>query len=521
MSDAPRKNVYNENAEKEEMRLHCELSPNSQPVPFDYPHFLTGTFHRWMGANELHDGLSLYSLGWLQGGRAGQGALQFPRGASWFISAPDTPDGHQLLERVANAALCSPTVCCGMEVLQIRAEATPDFGVKRTFRANSPILVKGKENEEGQIPHLLWSDPHADEVLTQTCATSWTPPVSGEHSATATMRFLRDYKGAKTRLITIRGIQNRANSCPIIVEGAPEAVQFAWNVGRGEPDRLLFRSLDLRVIMELRAVMRYLLQRKCSCDPKSRRTACRAEVQLPLPSSGLGANRVAGHPLNLFFPWHRPQNQMLVGGANFPQDVFQNRFEFATLRLPRHSIGVNIGDLNQVANARVAQSRFNFLRSAALAVDAIDCRLKFTLRRFALDVFVAPQIAYRNAWQKATQQAKRHLRGKLRGRRQSNFSRERHSGFVNQQDAEANIKSKSHFQNGGDHLVRHLVAVKLFFQRHSQRQSGQTAICIQRLQIRKRRDAKAINFYGPNRLIRRARPIAARIKSNHLFREFK
>ena len=51
------------------MRLHFFLTPNRQPVPFSYQHFLTGAFHKWLGANELHDNLSLYSLSWLDGSR--------------------------------------------------------------------------------------------------------------------------------------------------------------------------------------------------------------------------------------------------------------------------------------------------------------------------------------------------------------------------------------------------------------------------------------------------------------------
>jgi CRISPR-associated endoribonuclease Cas6 len=219
------------------------LSPNTQPVPYDYPHFLTGAFHRWLGDNNLHDGLSLYSLGWLQGGKADKGRLQFPRGANWFISAPDSQSGTRLLEIIANAALQSPALCCGMEVRELRAEATPEFGPRHVFRANSPILVKDKDDPDGKIPHLLWSNPRADEVLTKTLRHKLEAAGLGEHSANAAMRFVRDYKGAKTKLVDIKGIQNRANFCPVIVEGSPEAVQFAWNTGAGHLTGSCFGSL--------------------------------------------------------------------------------------------------------------------------------------------------------------------------------------------------------------------------------------------------------------------------------------
>lgn len=37
------------------MRLYFELTPNTEPVPWDYQHFLIGTLHKWLGRNELHE----------------------------------------------------------------------------------------------------------------------------------------------------------------------------------------------------------------------------------------------------------------------------------------------------------------------------------------------------------------------------------------------------------------------------------------------------------------------------------
>ena len=51
------------------MRLNLNLSPNTKPLPFDHLHMLTGALHHWLGWNEAHDDLSLYSFGWLQGGK--------------------------------------------------------------------------------------------------------------------------------------------------------------------------------------------------------------------------------------------------------------------------------------------------------------------------------------------------------------------------------------------------------------------------------------------------------------------
>lgn len=225
------------------MRLHFQLSPNKSAVPFNYPHFLTGTFHRWLGANELHEGLSLYSLGWLQGGCKRGEALAFPRGATWFVSAPDTTAGDDLLARVADAALKEPSVCCGMEVAEIQAQRTPEFGESRVFHADSPVFIRG-EKVGDKDPHILYDDPRANEYLTRTLRHKLDKAGLGEHAASARMSFDPTFKHPKTRLIHVKdNVYKRANVCPIIVEGAPEAVQFVWNVGAGNLTGSGFGSL--------------------------------------------------------------------------------------------------------------------------------------------------------------------------------------------------------------------------------------------------------------------------------------
>jgi CRISPR-associated endoribonuclease Cas6 len=221
------------------MRLHFSLSPNKEPVPYNYPHFLTGRFQSWIDKNDLHDALSLYSLGWLQGGGARGNALHFPRGAQWFISAPDTPEGTQLLEIIAGAALQHPQVCCGMEVTEIYSENTPEFGSSRLFKANSPIFIRGDKD-----PHILFSDPRADQYLTKTLRHKLDKAGLGQLSESAKVSFDKSYRNPKTRLIHVKAdFYKRANVCPVVVEGEPEAVRFAWCVGAGNLTGSGFGSL--------------------------------------------------------------------------------------------------------------------------------------------------------------------------------------------------------------------------------------------------------------------------------------
>lgn len=225
------------------MRLHFTLSPNRQPVPFNYTHQLTGWLHARIGDNDLHDGLSLYSLGWLQGGGAHGSALHFPRGARLFLSAPDTQAGKNLLERVANAALGTPQVCYGMEVVEIYSESTPEFGPRRVFRADSPIFIRG-DKEGDHNPHILYDDPRAGEYLTRTLRHKLDKAGLSELTEGVQVSFDSTFKTPKTRLIHIKeNFYKKASVCPVIVEGPPAAVQFAWNVGAGNLTGSGFGSL--------------------------------------------------------------------------------------------------------------------------------------------------------------------------------------------------------------------------------------------------------------------------------------
>jgi CRISPR-associated endoribonuclease Cas6 len=191
----------------------------------------------------LHDGLSLYSLGWFQGGGARNGALHFPHGATWFISAPDTSDGNRLLETIAASALRSPQVCNGMEVVEIYSQSTPEFGSPCIFKANSPIFIRG-EKEGDKEPHILYDDPRADELMTRTLRHKLDKAGLGHLSETVNVCFDRTYKTPKVKLIQVKdSFHKRANVCPVIVEGDEEAVRFAWNCGVGNLTGSGFGSL--------------------------------------------------------------------------------------------------------------------------------------------------------------------------------------------------------------------------------------------------------------------------------------
>jgi CRISPR-associated endoribonuclease Cas6 len=210
------------------MRLHFTLSPNTETVPFSYQHFLTGVFHKWLGNNKIHDSISLYSLSWLHGGKKAENGLMFPNGSTWSISAYD----HELLHKICRNAVQDIDVCCGMQVKGIKILPPPRVQATHYFKVSSPVLARGKEID-GKVRHYIHSDIEADAVLTQTLRHKLDQAGLEELSANTQVRFDRSYQKAHTKLVTINGIANRGSICPVIVEGSPEAVEFAWNVGIG------------------------------------------------------------------------------------------------------------------------------------------------------------------------------------------------------------------------------------------------------------------------------------------------
>jgi CRISPR/Cas system endoribonuclease Cas6 (RAMP superfamily) len=243
------------------MRLNLRLTPNSAPVPFDHVHNLTGAIHNWLGENDLHDKISLYSFGWLNGSNAQNGALHFPDGATWRISFWEEEYTEQLVDGIMN----DPDVMNGMRVFEINEQTLPNFGNRYRFEVDSPVLVR-KNRDDGGRDHLLWEDEEADELLTKTLrrklneagvAVSEIPGSAGVPAGKqrnggggaegqvgsssdrvedleVNIRFDREYDGAKSKLVTIKETSHRASVCPVIVEGSEEVLQFAWCVGVGD-----------------------------------------------------------------------------------------------------------------------------------------------------------------------------------------------------------------------------------------------------------------------------------------------
>ena len=132
------------------MRLHLTLTPNTEPVPFNYQHQLTGALHKWLGQNDLHDKISLYSFSWLRGNAERvEGGLNFPNGAKWFISFWEEEYAQQLVKGILN----EPSVFKGMNVTEVQIQENPEFGTSNYFKVASPVLLR-MNLDDGSRKHL-------------------------------------------------------------------------------------------------------------------------------------------------------------------------------------------------------------------------------------------------------------------------------------------------------------------------------------------------------------------------------
>lgn len=208
------------------MRIYLHTTPNTEPVPYNYQPALVGALHKWMGRNEHHDSLSLYSLSWLSPGRARTGGLHWQEGASFSFSTPDP----ELIKCLIDGIQGDETIAWGMSVAEIVLRPTPEFGNTHTFLLESPVLIK-RNTSERENRFFYPQDEEADDLLTETLKHKLSKAGMGE--LPVTVGFDHSYSNIRTKGATYKGIHNKGTLCPVIVQGDPRAVAFAWEVGVG------------------------------------------------------------------------------------------------------------------------------------------------------------------------------------------------------------------------------------------------------------------------------------------------
>jgi CRISPR-associated endoribonuclease Cas6 len=217
------------------MRLHLKLSRNKKLVPFNYQPQLTGAIHKWLGQNKWHGSTALYSFSWLQCGKSTGKGLDFPYGACWEISAFDAV----FLKKLINGIQQDPNVAFGLRITDITIQEARVFSNKETLFVTSPVLVK--RTVENKDIHYSYKDPACEALLTETLQRKL--QIAGITAEGVKVSFLNDYPMAQTKIIYYNMIGNKVNICPVVVEGTPEQIAFAWEVGVGNSTGIGFGAL--------------------------------------------------------------------------------------------------------------------------------------------------------------------------------------------------------------------------------------------------------------------------------------
>lgn len=209
------------------MRIHISTNKNTSLVPFDYQQKLVGTIHKWIGNNSIHDRISLYSFSWLKGGEIVSNALNFPKGATMFLSFHD----DNVMRKIIKTILDDPQMFCGMSVKDITIDDTPSLESQELFYCASPIFIKRKL-EDGTIKQFTYNDEHTSTLLKETL-TAKMREAGLEEDETLDIKFDTSYSRKRFKFVRYRGIGNKASLCPVIIKAKPETKLFAWNVGIG------------------------------------------------------------------------------------------------------------------------------------------------------------------------------------------------------------------------------------------------------------------------------------------------
>ncbi|NDW13604.1 CRISPR-associated endoribonuclease Cas6 [Bacteroides sp. 214] len=220
------------------MRIHIKTTPSIGIVPYDYQQRLIGVLHKWLGENNLHDLISLYSYSWLMNGEGkGKEGLSFNKGSEWFISFYD----DTYLKKIIDTILKHPEVFGGMKVKEVFIQENPDFTNQEVFQLASPILIKRNITEDFE-KHYTFNDEESNALMKETLLHKM-KEAGLEQDDTLEIAFDLSYHKRKTKKVNIHGIGNIANYCPVIIKGKPETKLFAWQVGLGNCTGSGFGSL--------------------------------------------------------------------------------------------------------------------------------------------------------------------------------------------------------------------------------------------------------------------------------------
>ena len=99
-----------------------------------------------------------------------------------------------------------------------------------------------KRHIEEKVIEYGFENPLSGKLLEDTLKTKM-QKAGIQDDGTLHIEFDLSYAKKKKKLVWYEGISNKANMCPVIIQGSNELKQFAWNVGLGNSTGIGFGSI--------------------------------------------------------------------------------------------------------------------------------------------------------------------------------------------------------------------------------------------------------------------------------------
>jgi len=218
------------------MRIYLRLSKSQKTIPFDYQELLTGVIHKWIGENnEFHGKSGQYSFSWIQNTIATEKGLNLKNDAYFFIGSVN----DALIKKIVSGILESPEMFLDVRVLDIQIKNIPSFRSLEKFLMASPVFLKIREGEE--IRHVTLNDKDFEEVLTKNLKRKLEKANLSSEGVSIILKPETSFR--QTKLVTYKGIKNKASLAPIIIKGTQEQIAYAWCNGLGNSTGIGFGTL--------------------------------------------------------------------------------------------------------------------------------------------------------------------------------------------------------------------------------------------------------------------------------------
>jgi len=117
------------------MRIHLKIDSGNNTIPFNHQHLLVGTIHKWLGWNELHGKVALFSFSRLEKGENTANGLKLGSYSSLFFSAYD----REIIKSLIRGIQTDPNMFNGLSVSEIILEDDPELSGRDYFMLQAGI----------------------------------------------------------------------------------------------------------------------------------------------------------------------------------------------------------------------------------------------------------------------------------------------------------------------------------------------------------------------------------------------